>query len=253
MTSRISYRPSYPPVEDVLLTVFCACYNEEKHVANALSSLKATMDTLKYSYEVIVIDDASTDRTSQVVEDWKRANPDVPLKLVRNAKNRGLATGFVDAAFMGRGKYYTLLCGDDPMPPEAMFELFRHIGKADMILPYPEDLQGKSRFRRAISGSYTKAVSYLSGHKITYYNGCGIHLRYNVMRWGPYSFGFGFQAELVTRLLDEDVSYLEVALPALTHREKGSGGALNVRNVLSVTHTLFEIVVRRVRKRTFGN
>ena len=69
------------------------------------------------------------------------------------------------------------------------------------------------------------------------------------MRWGPYSFGFGFQAELITRLLDEGASYIEIPL-SNTHREKSGGNsALNFKNLLSVGHTLSEVLIRRVRKR----
>jgi len=69
------------------------------------------------------------------------------------------------------------------------------------------------------------------------------------MRWGPYSFGFGFQAELITRLLDEGASYVEVPVEA-QHRDKDRGSsALNFKNFLSVGHTLSEVFIRRVRKR----
>jgi hypothetical protein len=95
-------------------------------------------------------------------------------------------------------------------------------------------------------------VNALSGHHVRYYNGCGIHLRYNVMRWGPYSFGFGFQAELVTRLLDEGNTCLEIPLKVTHHEKIDSASALNLRNFLSVTHSLFEIGVRRIRKKTWG-
>jgi hypothetical protein len=71
------------------------------------------------------------------------------------------------------------------------------------------------------------------------------------MRWGPYSFGFGFQAELITRLLDEGATYIEIPVVA-THREKsGANSALNIRNYLSVGHTLLEVFIRRVRRGAF--
>lgn len=246
-----SYLPPQLANEDVLITIFVACFNEERYIENTLSSLYSAMKTVGITYDVIVVDDASTDRSAELVEAWHAAHPDVDLTLVRRRRNRGLAAGFVDAAFLGKGRYYRLLCGDDPEPKETMEELFRHIGEADMILPYYPEVPGKSRLRREISHVYTHIVNMLSGHRIRYYNGCGIHLRYNVMRWGPYAFGFGFQAELVTRLLDEGNTCLEIPLE-VTHRDKVRGSALNLRNFLSVSHSLFEIVVRRARKRTWG-
>lgn len=246
-----SYSP--PPLanEQVLITIFVACFNEERYIERALDAVRESMAALSITYDVIVIDDASTDRSVELVEAWKAAHPEVDLTLVKRTKNRGLAAGFIDAAFLGKGKYYRLVCGDAPEDTATMIELYKWIGKADMILPYYPEIPGKSRFRRQVSSVYTSIVNALSGHQIHYYNGCGIMLRYDVMRWGPYAFGFGFQAELVTRLLDEGSSCIEIPLKVV-HRDKVKNSALNTRNFLSVTHSLFEIVVRRARKKAWG-
>jgi hypothetical protein len=71
------------------------------------------------------------------------------------------------------------------------------------------------------------------------------------MRWGPYSFGLGFQAELITRLLDEGASFIEVQVGGSHQEKSGKNSTLNLKNFLSVCHTLPETGIRRVRKRTF--
>jgi glycosyltransferase involved in cell wall biosynthesis len=246
-----SYQP--PPLEEAFdITIFVAVYNEEKYVEHALDTMRTALGIVGLTYDVVVIDDASTDRSGEIVERWRAAHPEVQLQHVRRSKNRGLAAGFVDAAFLGRGKYYRLMCGDDPEPLESMVELMRHVGEADMVLPYYPRIPGKSRFRRDLSKVYTRIVNTISGHEIRYYNGCGIHRRYNVMRWGPYSFGFGFQAELVTRLLDEGNTFLEIPLDVVHRNKDKKGSALNVRNFLSVTHSLSDIMARRIRRKAWG-
>jgi 2-polyprenyl-3-methyl-5-hydroxy-6-metoxy-1,4-benzoquinol methylase len=233
------------------VTMVVPCLNEEHHIGPTLDTIVAAMMELPHSYEVIVVDDGSTDGTSKVVENYVRAHPALPIRLVKHPENRGLTCSYVDCAFLGRGVYYRLVCGDNVEPKETLVACFRSLGKADMIVPYHPEIPGKSRFRRWLSNFYTNVVNLLSGHKIRYYNGLAIHLRYNVMRWGPYSFGFGFQAELITRLLDEGSSYIEIPVAA-THKEKsGSNSALNLKNFLSVSHTLLDVWIRRVRKRAF--
>jgi len=143
------------------------------------------------------------------------------------------------------------VCGDNVEPKETLVAVFGQLGKAEIIIPYHPFVPGKSALRLFLSKSYTFAVNRLSGHKIKYYNGLAVHLRYNVMRWGPYSFGFGFQAELITRLLDEGVSYIEVPVKAFHQEKVGRNSALNWRNFFSVSHTLVEISIRRMRKRAF--
>jgi hypothetical protein len=234
------------------MTIVVPCLNEENHIGPTLDTVVAAMLELPYSYEVLVVDDGSTDGTAKTVENYLEAHPELPIRLIRHKQNRGLTRSYVDCAFRGRGTYYRLVCGDNAEPKEALQACFRQIGKADMIIPFYQEVAGKSAFRLWVSNFYTTLVNLLSGHKVRYYNGLAVHLRYNVMRWGPYSFGFGFQAELITRLLDEGSTYVEVPL-TVTHRDKGRGNsALNFKNLMSVAHTLSEVLVRRVRKRAIG-
>ena len=233
------------------LTIVIPCLNEEERIEATLETVRAAMAEFPCTYEVLVIDDGCTDGTASVVRKYAEAHPGISIRLYTNGCNLGLTRSYVDGAFRGRGKYYRLVCGDNVEPKETLVAVFGQLGKAEIIIPYHPTVPGKSALRRSLSRSYTAVVNRLSGHKIKYYNGLAVHLRYNVMRWGPYSFGFGFQAELITRLLDEGVSYVEVPVMAVHQEKAGRNSALNWRNFLSVSHTLFEISIRRMRKRAF--
>lgn len=233
------------------LTIVVPCLNEDKNIADTLDAILAAMAELPHSFEVLVIDDGSIDSTSEVVSRYAATHPEAPIRLHRKDRNQGLTRSYVDGAFLGRGKYYRLVCGDNVEPKETLISVLRNLGQADLIISYHPPELGKPAFRRLLSWCYTSLVNTLSGYHIHYYNGLPVTLRYNVMRWGPYSFGFGFQAELITRLLDEGATIMEVLVIA-THREKAGGNsALNWRNFLSVGHTLLEILIRRVRKHAF--
>ena len=233
------------------LTIVIPCLNEQDNIAATLDTVLAAMTGLPCTYEILVVDDGSTDGTVSVVNSYSDAHPEFPLRLHRNPTNRGLTRSYVDGAFLGKGKYYRLVCGDNVEPAETLKAVFQQLGKADIIIPYHGEVPGKTPLRRALSQSYTRVVNALSGYNIRYYNGLALHLRYNVMRWGPYSFGFGFQAELITRLLDDGATYVEILVNAVHLEKKGQNSALNWRNFLSVGHTLIEVLLRRVRRRAF--
>jgi nucleoside-diphosphate-sugar epimerase len=240
------------PIESSLdVTLMVPCLNEEKHIVPTLDHIFAAMAELPYTFEVLVIDDGSTDRTSTVVEEYADAHPDLPLRLHRHPVNRGLTRTYVDGAFLGCGTYYRQVCGDNVEDKGVLLASLKPLGKSDMIIPYREKTPGKSAFRESLSHFYTFLINTLSGYNIRYYNGQATHIRYNVMRWGPYSFGFGFQAELITRLLDEGATYIEVPVGGSHTNKEGKNSALNLKNFLSVTHTLLETLIRRIRKRTF--
>jgi glycosyltransferase involved in cell wall biosynthesis len=238
---------------EIDVTIVVPCLNEEKNIAATLETIREAMSGFAYRYEIVVIDDGSKDGTGAIVEEYRHVHPEIELVLHRNKKNIGLSTSYVNGAFIGRGKYYKLVCGDNAEPKEALITVFSHLGDADMIVSYLTAVEGKSAVRMWISRLYTSLINFVSGHRIRYYNGGALHLRYNVMRWGPYSFGFGFQAELITRLLDEGTSYIEIPIKARHEQKQGFNDALNWKNFLSVTHTLLELLIRRVRRRAVGH
>jgi len=238
--------------EEIDLTIFIPCLNEESRVIPTLETVRAALAESGHTYEVIAVDDGSTDRTAAVIEEFCRANPAMPVRLHRNPRNFGLSRSFVDTAFRGRGRYYRLVCGDNVDSKESMLAMLRLMGRADIIIPHYPVLPGKSRTRKFISRLYTVIVDLLSGNRIKYYNGCALYRRYDVMRWASYNYGFGFQAVLITTLLDEGATYLEVPLSGF-HLTKDRGSPLNLRNFLSTAHALSEIFLRRLRRSFYGN
>jgi glycosyltransferase involved in cell wall biosynthesis len=209
------------------------------------------MASLGCSYEVIVADDGSTDRTAAVVEDFIKSNPQMPIRLFRNPYNLGMARTFVDMAFRGRGKYYRTVCGDNVEPQETITAICSKRGEADIIIPYHRLLEGKSAMRRLISKTYTIIVNTITGYSLNYYNGLPLYRRFHVMRWAPYNYGFSCQADLITTLLDQGATYVEVPVEASHQIKDNSVSALHFRNFVSAGHTLFEMMLRRLRRVLF--
>jgi len=242
MASRKAWPCEDAPIE---LTLFVSCYNEEAYIEDTLKTVVASMALVNKTYEILVIDDCSKDKSVALVQAFIRKNPDINITLRINEKNKGLAQNFVDGAFIGQGKYYRLICGDNAEPMDTIVRVLRAIGKADMIVPYYVSAKGKNLSRRTISKLYTMLVNLASGHHMKYYNGLQVYLRHNVMRWHPSTRGFGFQAELLCLLLDKGLSYKQV--PCVTvERRGGMGNAITWKNFRSVAHVLGGIFLKRI-------
>jgi glycosyltransferase involved in cell wall biosynthesis len=239
--------------KEVDITFFVPCLNEEKNVIDSIETVISAVAEVKQitSYEILIFDDHSSDRTIAVVENYQKLHPDLPIRLIKNEQTRGLGYNYVEGAFIGRGKYYRLVCGDNQEAKDSMVKQFKKIGIADMILTYNStDTRPKSR--QFLSRIFVGIVNWLNGFSIKYYNSCVIHYRYNVMRWHPNSYGFAYQAELVTQLLYKNKTYLEVPIEGID-RPGGGSRAFTIQNLLSVSHSLLQILFRRVKIMIFGN
>jgi glycosyltransferase involved in cell wall biosynthesis len=239
---------------EVDLTVLVTCYNEHEFIADTLQLLTSALRKWGGSYEVIVVDDCSPDGSGEMLEKYIGESGLEHVRLHRNKANCGLARNFIEGAFLGRGKYYRLCCGDNAESEEAFVDIFRKIGKADLIIPYQvqSEVRGRSWRRRAISRLYTGIVNVLSGNHIRYYNSLPVFLREQVIRFPPQSLGFGFQADIVTRLLEEDITFLQTRHLGPREMKGGASTALTTRNLLSVVHTFVEIAIRRLRRILYG-
>lgn len=243
--------PAEKSAQPFQLGLFVACYNEEANITATLQTVVSACREVGVSFEIIVIDDCSRDRSVEKVKEFGREHPDVPLTLYVNLRNEGLANNYAEAAFLLRSEWYRLICGDNVEPKETLVTIFRELGAAEMLIPYNIEIRGRAQSRRAISKAYTALVNFLGGFHLHYYNGMVVTRREYVMRWHSNSHGFGFQADLLTRLLSRGLSYKEIAVYG-QERQAGNSKALTFRNFASVAHSLQNIVIRRVSKLLYG-
>jgi len=237
------------------ITVVITCYNEDDYIIDSINNVIEALRTTDKSFEIIVIDDKSSDNSVQKIQEYIAGNPGNSVKLVARKENKGLANNFVDGAFLGKGKYYRLCCGDNPESVETMANLYKYIGKVDVLIPFhrQDDIVGKSRWRKMLGKIFTFTMNSISGHDIGYYNGLAIYPRHLIMRWSPVSYGFGFQADAITRILDEEeLRYAQVPMWGGVDRKGTKTTALTMRNLLSVFHAVLEILLRRVRNHLYG-
>ena len=233
------------------ITLFVPVLNEEEGIVGTLDTIAEAARQTGTSYEVHVFDDASTDRTAEVVERYMREHRDMELTLVRHRRRRGIARNCYDSAFLAKGRYHRIAWGDDVEPVETFVNIFKALDKADVIVPCHRTIMGKSRTRILLSRTFATLVRLLSGHKPRYYNGGNCYRRSLVLRYHTEGTGFGFQAELLTRVLDHGASFVEVDAVSY-ERKAGRSKALQWRNWVSVGWSLTKIFVRRMRGLIIG-
>ena len=233
------------------ITLFVSCYNERDFIIATLETVRRAMTGLGLTYDIVIIDDASRDGSPKLIRQYIVEHPDSNIVFRQNAVNKGWAQNYVDSTFIGRGRYHRAICGDNSEMEATIRAVLRPLGEADIIIPYYVEVRDKRLFRHVVSSTYTFLVNLLSGNSLRYYNGLPVHRRYNVMRWHSDTRGFGFQADILCLLLGQGATYKEVGLSAVEQRP-GVSTALSCKNLLSVAHTLSDILLRRISNRIHG-
>jgi len=96
-----------------VVSICIPCFNNEEFIADTLESV---LNQVLADFEILIVDDKSTDKTVAVVERYD----DRRLRLIRNVQNLGLVGNWKKALSCAEGKYVKLLCGDDLLNPECL-------------------------------------------------------------------------------------------------------------------------------------
>jgi len=163
-------RPESAARSHELLSIFFPMWNEQDYVERAIDSARAVCDDmvvqgLVADYELIIVDDQSTDRTPAIADALAAADPRV--RVVHHAVNRKLGgsikTGFATA----RGDLVLYSDADLPFDfqelPRAI-RLMRHYG-ADLLSAYRFDRTGEGYTRAIYTFFYNLLIRTMFGVK----------------------------------------------------------------------------------------
>ena len=102
------------PDEAIMLSIYCLCYNHSKYIRDTLEGFLS--QRTNYKYEVIIHDDASTDSSQQIIQEYAEKYPHIikPIFQSENQyskKNIDIYFDFIEPKIAG--KYVAICEGDD--------------------------------------------------------------------------------------------------------------------------------------------
>ena len=124
------------------VSIVLPAYNEEGHIQDEIERITRSMDASSYSYELIVVDDGSTDRTLEIL----RTIPDI--RVVSFAQNRG--SGSVRRAGTQLAKADVVVWTDADMsyPNDKIPELVDELGGWDQVVGARRSEEGTIKLLR---------------------------------------------------------------------------------------------------------
>jgi len=131
--------------EDVFLSLVIPAYNEQEVIPALLGRVESSLTKIGRPFEVIIVDDGSSDDTPRLLNDAMASHP--WLRVLRMGRNCGQSAAF-DAGFkLARGQIIATIDADLQNDPEEIPRLIPMLDGHDMITGWRKD-RHDTRFRR---------------------------------------------------------------------------------------------------------
>ena len=132
------------------ITIIIPCYNEEANLNLFFNKIKNIIEKLNYNYNLIFIDDGSSDNTWNIIKEFSEKDPNTTsLKLSKNFGHQAaLKAGFDNAD----GDYVLTLDADHQDPPELLFDMIKKMEKEKSNIVYAQrEINNEGLFKKLSS------------------------------------------------------------------------------------------------------
>jgi len=150
------------------ISIIIPNYNNEKYLERCLDSIQAQTFS---KWEVIVVDDASTDQSVKVLQNYQKAHPKFPMKILTNSTNHG--AGYNRNVGLKEAKYHLIsfIDGDDYVESnflEALYQSMQEndsdLALCDLFVRYPKNAKESDIRSVACDGGVSKENVINNGH-----------------------------------------------------------------------------------------
>ena len=219
------------PPAAVALTVVVPALNEEANIPGLLRATAAALERLAVAWEVIVVDDGSTDRTGEKVRAFMASEPRV--RMLRHEKPGGIGGAFWAGVREAKGEFLTFLPGDHENEPEEILRYYGLLKDVDFVVPFVFDMSNRPWFRSCLSRLFTLIINTSFGVKFNYTNGTVLYRRSLLLELNHQSAGFLFTTDIVVRLARRGYLFAEVPY-RLRDRAAGASKATSLKSLRRV-------------------
>lgn len=152
---------SQPPHDAPQVSVVLPVYNEAGNLVDEVKRIRHALDGSQYSYEILVIDDGSTDGSAEIAASIEG------IRLLRFATNRGSGSARKYGTMAARGDVVVWTDVDMTYPNDQIPELVEGLDGYDQVVGARTSEKGTVRFLRTpAKWIVRKLASYLSRHDI---------------------------------------------------------------------------------------
>ena len=153
----------------MLLSIISPTYNEASNVVEFIKSIESTLK--KYNYEIIFVDDDSTDKTYEIIKNISSKKPHI--RCIRRIGRRGLSSAVIEGCLSSSSEILLIMDADlqhDERKIPSMLKLVRE-KKLDLVIASRflshEKVSGLTAYRNALSKFANFLANTISKAKLT--------------------------------------------------------------------------------------
>ena len=226
-----------------LLSILVPVYNEETTIKNILDRV-TTLPIERY--EVLVVDDASNDKSRSIIDAFakKFSKSNVELKILSHPKNRGKGAGIKTALGLAEGEYFIIQDADLEYDPKDIPPLLEAARKGKYRAVYGSRFKGRIKSMPKPNYFANKFYNFLL-RRMYKTSITDMHTCYKMVDVGLLrdlkmeSEGFDYATELISKLLRRGVDIHEAPI-GFNGRTKKEGKKIGIKDGIDCTYMIFK-------------
>jgi dolichol-phosphate mannosyltransferase len=222
------------------LTIVVPALNEEKKIGLTIAEIIPAARRLLDRFEVIAVNDGSTDQTAAILGELARSYPE--LHVIHNPERRGVGWAFWEAIGRSTCDYLTVVPGDHAYHIEGLERLLESVGSADVVVSYRTNQFGTRQKRRVIlSKTYQRLIGLIFGFKLRDFHSTVVYPVLHARTLHMVPRGYTYQLEALIRLLRRGLSYRQIPV-RLNPSGRGTSHALHPKTFYEVMCAIWRLL-----------
>lgn len=221
------------------LSVIMPALNEERNILFAINNTLKAFSDFNINGEIVFVNDGSTDRTEELVEDVVRKGE--PVRMINHNTPKGIGASFWDGVDSARGDAVVMLPGDNENDPWEILQYYKLLEHVDIVIPFIFNRETRSLFRNILSNIYRFIINTTFLVNFNYTNGTVLHRRLLLKELNYRSNSFFFQTDILIRTVKRGYLFAEVPCK-LGIREHGTSSAVSFSSLLQVIKGYLRLV-----------